>query len=160
MRRTALFLALGLSATALTACDDDDGTGPENADFAATLNGQNEIPAVVTTAVGFVTFEATETSIIFRIEVQNLTDAIGAHIHIGDDDVEGPIIATLFEDVDGVDIQNGVLAEGIIDQADINAALDLSFNELLEVLANSSAYVNVHTMANPDGEIRGQIGPQ
>jgi hypothetical protein len=160
MRRTALFLALGLVAGTLAACDDDDALGPENADFTATLNGANEIPGVETTAIGSVTFDATETSITFRIEVENLADAIGAHIHIGDDDVEGPIIATLFEDVEGVDIQDGVLAEGIIDQADINAALDLSFAELLDVLENGSAYVNVHTIANPDGEIRGQITPQ
>ena len=159
MRWTALFLALGLAASALVACDDDDGMGPDNADFTATLNGENEIPAVVTTAAGMVTLEATESSIIFRIEVQNLTDATAAHIHIGDDDVAGPIIATLFEDGEGVDIQNGVLAEGIIDASDINPALSLSFAGLLDVLANASAYVNVHTIANQDGEIRGQIRP-
>lgn len=153
MRWIAIFIAAG----ALVACDDADGTGPENTNFAATLNGQNEIPAVVTTATGIATFDVRATSIVYRIEVENLVSALSAHIHIGGADVTGPIAATLFEDSAGLDIVAGVLAEGIIDAIDINPAVSLSFAMLEEALASGSAYVNVHTTAHPDGEIRGQI---
>jgi hypothetical protein len=32
-------------------------------------------------------------------------------------------------------------------------------DSLLVLLRNGNAYINIHTAANPDGEIRGQIRP-
>jgi hypothetical protein len=159
MRRTALVLTLGLAVTLFHGCDDDDdGTGPEDdADFSASLSGNNELPPVETGATGEATFEVEGETLLFRIDVENIQDVIAAHIHIGGSTVEGPVAVALFSNPEGVDIDDGVLAQGEITAVNINPAVDLPFDELLDLLEDGSTYVNVHTIANPDGEIRGQV---
>ena len=102
----------------------------------------------------------------FWLFVQNLEGVTQAHIHCGAPDVNGPVVAFLFGFVaEGVTVTNGLLASGAVRDADViprpgsevcpGGVSD--FAELVEKIRSGEAYVNVHTIANPPGEIRGQI---
>jgi len=53
---------------------------------------------------------------------------------------------------------NGILAQGVITDANLSGALaGQTVADLIEQIEAGNAYVNVHTMLYPGGEIRGQI---
>ena len=56
-------------------------------------------------------------------------------------------------------VQTGQVASGTInlDQPIVSGASSITGDSLLVLLGNGNAYTNVHTAANPGGEIRGQI---
>lgn len=146
--------ALGLG---LAACngDDDDVQGPEETVFSAQLSGANEVPPVQTDATGMATFTLSEGTVTYRIEVENLVNVFAAHIHIAAAGENGPIRVGLFDEDPPVTIDDGLLVEGSFTEADVLE--DLTFDDLLDLMETGGAYVNVHTSANPGGEIRGQI---
>ena len=149
-----------LAALTMGGCeDDDDPTGPGGGEFDATLTGAAERPDPVTTdASGSATVDVDEDGGTFEVEVEDITDVIQAHIHIGDANTAGPVAVTLFDGgpVDFTD--RGTLASGTFDETDIDPASGVStMIGLIEALEDGEAYVNVHTTANPLGEIRGQL---
>jgi len=94
-------------------------------------------------AGGSATFEYDETdkSITYTVTVQNLTGPpIAAHIHQAPPGMPGPVRITL----DQNNLAGGAAAVPV--PAD-----------LVEPLFDGGTYVNVHTVQNPNGEIRGQI---
>jgi hypothetical protein len=53
---------------------------------------------------------------------------------------------------------NGELTDGFITSADLMGPLQgRQMSDLIALMQNGTAYVNVHTEQNPDGEIRGTI---
>src|SRR5688572_4067484 len=135
--------------------------------FIAHLNGGNEVPVRDALGQGEAVFSLNKegTALHYKLNVANAKDITQAHIHCGDDGVNGPIVVFLFGFVaEGVN-QNGVLAEGTINAANIiprdSSATCMTgittFETLLERMRSGGAYVNVHTLAFPGGEIRGQI---
>ena len=136
--------------------------------FTAHLNSENENPppgvTIVSLGQGQAIFKLSEdgTSLSYKLIVANIEDVTQAHIHCGDATVNGSVLVFLFGFVaGGVDV-NGVLAEGVITESSIRpnpaSCPDIdTFAELLELLRNGTAYVNVHTVKYPGGEIRGQI---
>ena len=138
-----------------------------NASFTAHLSADSEVPANDSNGQGQVLFmlNEDETVLNYKLNVANTKNVTQAHIHCGEAGVNGPIVVFLFGlDPAGVN-QNGVLAEGTITAANIIARPESaacvgglsSFENLLEKMRNGGAYVNVHTLALPGGEIRGQI---
>jgi hypothetical protein len=93
------------------------------------------------------------TTLHYKVNVANIEDVTASHIHIAEEGVNGPVAVTLFSGVPEGRIQ-GTLAEGDITAADVTLG---TFEELLARIRAGSAYVNVHTIENPPGEIRGQI---
>lgn len=115
--------------------------------FDAFLNGAQEVPAVSTTATGTATFSlnSTMTAITYLVQVNGLSGSItGAHLHAGTAGNNGAVVVNLTPGVFG-----NVIA-GTITGTDLT-------QELLESLLSSGIYINIHTAANPNGEIRGQI---
>ena len=112
--------------------------------FAATLTGKDEVPANASTATGQVTaeLETTERALAYRATYQGLSGpATMAHFH-------GPAAP-------------GANAPPVItvgDQAKlpIGGSVRLTEQEMDDLLAGKW-YFNVHTAANPGGEIRGQL---
>lgn len=163
-RRLALRLGLALIVLAVAA-------GPTLAAqlrFTAVLKGANERPVPVdTNAAGFARFwlNSDETEIHYMLIVANIDGVTQAHIHCGTPDVAGPVVAFLygFNPV-GVTV-NGILAEGVITQANViarpdSAACPGGVSTLADVIAkmrSGGAYANVHTLAFPGGEERGTI---
>ena len=112
----------------------------------ATLDAAQEVPAPKGTlpgAGGTATFEYDETdkTIAYTVTVMNLTGPpILAHIHQAAPGVAGPVRITF----DQSQLGGGAPALPVPD-------------DLVEPLFDGGTYVNVHTAANPGGEIRGQI---
>ena len=130
--------------------------------FSANLRGSQEVPPVVTSARGIASFRtnASDASIRFRVRVRNITDADRAHIHCGAVGVNGPVGVTLFS---GLFTGSGTLAVGLITGANPGNACgwsDTDVGDILAAMRSGDTYVNVHTVAFPAGEIRGQIVPQ
>ena len=135
--------------------------------FVAPLNSDEEaqIPAVVSNAAGVSTMKVSEEgdALRYRLIVANIDDVLFSHIHCGAAGVNGPVVAFLYP---GPTVSpNGVLATGTITEADVIDRPDSAacpggvsgLDDLLEKIRDGDAYVNVHTVVYPAGEIRGQI---
>jgi len=108
--------------------------------YSAVLSGASEVPAVTTAATGGigVIVNPERTMLRYAGDVTGLTPAM-AHIHSGAVGVNGPVVYPL--------TFTGTALSGMqaITAADLTA------------LDAGTYYVNVHTAANPMGEIRGQL---
>jgi hypothetical protein len=146
VRTLSLVLALGAAG-----CDDEDNTP---AAFTGALAASSEVPPTPSAATGSATLDFDgNASVQYRVEVNGITGVTAAHIHSGASGANGPVRVTLFEGPASGPM-NGQLAEGSFDSGDVQG---ISFEALLDELRNGTAYVNVHTTAFPDGEIRGQV---
>lgn len=121
------------------------------------LEGSQEVPAVTTDAMGSctATVSGTQFDIGCTNNVQNIT---AAHIHNGPPGIIGPIV--FFFDA-GTTLGGLVTPASLAQQAmDFSGQITpISFQDFLDELNAGNLYVNVHSDANPIGEIRGQIPP-
>lgn len=125
------------------------------ADFQAELRGSSEVPAVSTTASGVASLSVESgTMVDSQIVTFGLNNAAAAHIHIGDAGENGPVVAFLFGPADPAVTKDGILSTMSNTTATLTAG---TLSDLIDVMSGGFAYVNVHTTANPGGEIRGQI---
>jgi hypothetical protein len=133
---------------------------PNDLFAASTLSGAKERPApVLSTATGTATFEAmSDGTVKYNISVAGLTGAIMAHIHTGTPDSAGPIVVPLFNATTPTGPITGTLASGNFTATNIQIP-GISLDSLLTLMRTGRTYVNVHTQANPGGEIRAQIEP-
>jgi hypothetical protein len=161
--------AIAVASLTLVGCDDSSDLDFEV--FQATLTAAAEIPAPVgnPTATGVATMTLSANRILrVRIVVNGqLTSAVTmAHIH-------GPAstATTAAIVLDFVPAMSAVIAAGATTGVILEASYDLdalpvdpvgvlrvTADELIAMLRNGTAYVNVHTVTNPAGEIRGQVG--
>ena len=113
--------------------------------FGSLLTGLNEVPPVITTATGFggVRVILGHDEVQYRIVVRGLSGPItAAHIHEGPVGMAGPVVI-------GLSFVGNTLI-GTLPVSSLPA--DFMFK-----LMTNQYYVNVHTAANPSGEIRGQL---
>ena len=131
--------------------------------FGATLEGRQENPAVTTGAGAVASFSLnSDGTVSYELRATApISDVTQAHIHLGARGQNGPVVAFLFGFVaEGVDFQAGdVIARGVLDDDDVIARppFDGTLADLLRRMRQGRAYVNVHTIANPGGEVRGQV---
>ena len=110
------------------------------------IAGSQEVPPVTTQGTGTadVTFDSTSNELSWNIEFSGLTgSATAAHFH-------GPAAAG---NNTGVQINIGEIS-GLT--SPMNGTATLTANQTSQLL-NGTMYINIHTEANPDGEIRGQV---
>ncbi len=126
--------------------------------FFAQLDGVNEVPPnTVTGASGRANFTARPGELDYDLSVQNIVDVVAAHIHAGAGGVNGPVVATLYSSAaPSGPITAQTLSTGTLRPSDLTG---MSLDSLLVLMRTGAAYVNVHTVTNSAGEIRGQIGP-
>jgi hypothetical protein len=130
-----------------------------NGTFTAHLTGANEVPPVETKARGQTVFMLSPdgTALHYRLVVANIQDITAAHIHLAPAGVNGPVVAFLFMGP-APGRTNGNLAQGTITAADLIGPLaGMEMEDLLKEIESGNTYVNVHTLVNPAGEVRGQI---
>lgn len=124
------------------------------------LRGRNEVPPVRTVASGNAVFQLNNagTQLRFRLVVRNINRVTQAHIHLGRVGQNGPVVAFLFGPSKfGISVRRGVI-EGVLTNADLTGPLQgRTIRDLVREFERGNAYVNVHTIQNPNGEIRGQI---
>ena len=136
---------------------------PAKDHFHATASGREEVPPNDSRGRGTATFKLSDdgTSMTYRLIVANIENVTQSHIHIAPKGVNGPVVVFLFGLVPGGVTENGLLAEGTITQANLIARPAIGFRatmaELIAAMRSGNAYVNVHTVAIPAGEIRGQV---
>lgn len=139
----------------------------------ALLTGGQEVPApVTTTGTGSATFVPSEdgTSVDFRFDYTGLQGVLQAHLHVGKPgenggvafflcatDLATPVAAPVGTAACPAD-PGGALT-GSLAEADLIAGPFATFAEALVALGEGNLYLNVHTAANPGGEIRGHVGP-
>ncbi|MGB9956353.1 PQQ-dependent sugar dehydrogenase [Haloferax prahovense] len=126
--------------------------------FRAHLSGDEEVPPVETNAQGQATvaFDDDRTEFDYTLLVANVDDVVAAHIHCAPDGVNGPVGVTLFEG--GPVSPDGVLAEATVTEPDADNGCGWeSIADVYDAVQRGEAYVNVHTLGTPSGEIRGQL---
>ena len=132
--------------------------------FEAHLAGENEVPANGSQATGQAIFRVVDDgqAIEYTLIVANLDDLHMSHIHLAQAGVNGGIVVWLYPSAPPAQMipgtTNGVLATGRITAANLTGSLaGRPLSALIDQMVAGNAYVNVHTMAFPGGEIRGQI---
>ena len=171
MRRFILGVFAGLT---LIACDSDSPTTPVvQATYWAPLKSSNEVPPNSSEALGQAVFRlnAAGTELTYDLVSQKISNIVQAHIHIGPQGANGPIVQFLSGVVPsgGGPQVDDVVAKGTIDGTGfINTLAGRPFSDLIAAIEAGNAYVNVHTndgvapVTNqpgdiPGGEIRGQL---
>ncbi len=90
-----------------------------------------------------------------RITFSRLTGpVVAAHLHLGAEGTNGPVVADFSSDVRNRSIVTVITAEDVVGPL---AGQSDPMLALLNELAAGNVYINLHTAANPGGEIRGQV---
>jgi hypothetical protein len=96
------------------------------------------------------------------LNTANIENVTQAHIHLGPAGGTGGIVVWLYPGSPPLQLipgrSDGVLATGVITAGDLVGALaGQPLSALMDAINAGNAYVNVHTLQFPPGEIRGQI---
>ena len=158
MRRLSLALAALFILTASSQAQAQVIT------FNALLSGGNEVPPVVTGSAGsaVVTWNTATRTGTYRVDVYNMpVGTTASHIHVGAHNVGGPVIINFTVPAGG--ISNDFALQGTFACSDLVARAAQGINscdDFEQALVLGNTYVNVHSTANPGGEVRGQLNRQ
>jgi len=130
----ALFIVIGCAAT----------NGPSQQGIKVALTGDQEVPAVKTSASGSGSFVISADKSVSGRVLTSGVEATAAHIHEGAKGANGPVIVPLTKNADGTWTPA--------------AGAKLTDSQYASYLAGN-LYVNVHSAANKGGEIRAQLIP-
>ncbi len=153
----------GTEGTEETEGDTQEETDADGQVLTAELSGENEVPATESNSTGVADFQLStgddEQEVGYSVNLTGFDDIGAAHIHSGSEGDNGPIVVTLSNGAEAEDDSDEIQLNGDITAADLEGPLeDSEMTDLVDLLNNGSAYVNVHTEIYPDGAIRGQIG--
>ncbi len=118
--------------------------------YTALINGVQEVPAVVTTAMGsgIVSIDAMETNAHYMFVVNGLSGAItGAHFHNAVAGMNGGVVHNISSSFSQTGANDAAFGYWTTTFTATNA----------QQFRNGEIYINVHTAANVGGEIRGQV---
>jgi hypothetical protein len=149
MKRVLLFLA----AAALIAIVPGAVTGASDEVFTGTFSGAQEVPPVTTSAGGtvYVFINPTGTEIKYAVSYTGLSGPlVAAHIHAGASGVNGQIMLPL---TPGPSTMFGSLTQANFQ----STSAATTWAAALNLIRTGRAYVNLHTAAHPQGEIRAQL---
>ncbi|BCR05890.1 hypothetical protein DESUT3_29590 [Desulfuromonas versatilis] len=121
----------------------------------------------------------TVTDLDYTLQIDGLVDITAAHIHVGALGERGPITVTLFDadgDIGTVGVPAGTNSPLTVtpatrfpagDPRNTTTVTDVdnpvggplaNLTAVVDAILAGQAYIQVHTVANPPGEIRGQLG--
>ena len=165
MRWSSSFLAL--ASTSLLGISVAHATDDE---FRAVLRGAEEVPPVTTNTTGVmeINFSGSPSKLLVELSLSRGRRVTQAHFHCGRRGVNGPIVAFVAGfhdrgwDVDGAWIDHETLTNANIlqDATPAPPACPRAINTLADLrraMLDGLIYVNVHTLAHPAGEVRGQV---
>ena len=136
--------AFALLTVLLASCAVLNMGNMSNLEIRVMLSGANEVPPVDTSASGSGTiFVAADKTINGAITTTGIVGT-AAHIHIGAAGTNGPVIVPL--------ARGGASTWLVPTGTEISGAQ-------FESLKKGELYINVHSAAHKDGEIRGQLTP-
>ncbi len=134
-RRTALAIALLVAVTSSLALAKN---------VVVQLNGKNEVPPVTINAVGQGTITINDDKTVSGSITTTGVTGTAAHIHTGAEGKNGPVSVPL--------AKSGDAGWSVPANAKLSDEQYRSFQA-------GELYINVHSAAHPDGEIRAQLKP-
>lgn len=149
MFRATLPAVIAATALALAGCETMSSAWDSTKTFFSgsnvTLSGEEEVPAVKTSASGSGTITVKEDKSVSGSVTTTGITATGAHIHLAPRGKNGKIILPLTKGSDG-------------NTWSVPAGAKLT-DAQYQAYKAGNLYVNVHSAANKGGEIRGQLKP-
>lgn len=123
-----------------------------------TLSGANEVPPVTSSGSGTFRATASANSLAYTLNASGTGSGITlAHIHSGAAGANGPVVANIY--LGGGSGIASLNQSGVITQADLVGPMAGDMAAFMTALRAGALYVNVHTVANPGGELRAQFPP-
>lgn len=154
-------------ASAMIGIQNDDEDDDRTNAFQASLRGSNEVPAVSTRTKGGITIRFHDEHFDgapFVLTVKKGQDVTMAHLHCAPAGQNGPVVVTLLGEIPGGFDVSGRLMKSDIENDNINTANGATcptpisdLGTLQTAMEKGEIYANVHTVAHPGGEIRGQL---
>ena len=148
--RRMIFAVVIVALTVVGLAPASQAKGNASNNFVAQLSGDNEVPSVDTDSHGTAHFHVkSDGTVDFKVVVNKPSaTVVASHIHLAPAGVNGGVAVDLLGQASTVNVNHNstvfsgsfVMPGGFVDTA--NAG---------------NYYVNVHTVANPPGEIRGQL---
>jgi hypothetical protein len=137
----------------------------EDPSFSATLSGKDEVPPTESNSTGTAKFQVNqnndnESQVSYWVNITGIKDVNEAHIHNGTTGENGDIVATLSngKSAKGDDRPPKIGFAGNITKDELQGPLkNKEISDLVSLMSDGNAYVNVHTDKYPDGAIRGQV---
>jgi len=141
MKILARILAMSALFVAFVSCDSSDDNNMNTTTFTASLNGAKEVPPNISDATGNATLVYNENTNKFDLTVTySGVTATDAHIHKGAVGTSGSVVFPITVTASPLTLN------------------DVSLTAEQEAdLKNGLYYVNIHSAAYPNGEIRGQL---
>ena len=149
-----------IAAAALTiaaGCGSGSSTGGLDAEgsYVIDLTTAQVVPAPTSSSgTGAAAFILYSDRIEYQIAAQLIQGVTSVHIHNGAAGAIGPAVVTLFTTTTPIS-PIGSFATGAMLDANLPAGVTVA--SLKALFATGKAYVDVHTVANTAGELRGQI---
>lgn len=143
MKNTLKFLTLLAVVFTMASCsnDDDNNTPDPIVTYETTLTGANEVPANNSTAKGTAVLNYNKDTNAFMINVtHDIANPTAGHIHIGVKGENGPVEFPFTSLTSPITFTSPELTA-----------------DQISALNDGKFYVNIHTEAFPDGEIRGNL---
>jgi hypothetical protein len=165
MRKVWLSAGLGAIALifAIVAVATAGGGGGRHG-LKAHLDGYQEVPPISTATTGRFKAKINGSQIDYKLSYSGFGTAVKfAHIHFGQFGVDGGVAAFLCGGgrkpacPPSGEVTGTIVASDVVGPADQGIAAG-EIDELIAAIRHGATYVNVHTDAYGDGEIRGQIG--
>jgi hypothetical protein len=129
--------------------------------FTANLHGGNENPGVLTGSAGTatVTWNVATKAGTYRVDVFNMpVGTTASHIHVGAPGQNGPVVVNFTVPAGGISNDFGLVGTFACSDVVPRAAQGInSCEDFEQAIMLGNTYVNVHSTANPGGEIRGQL---
>ena len=158
MRKLLVLAGIVAVSLAFVAATPDKGKGHK---FRAELRGDQEVPPVDTDTSGKfrIRFSDDFSSATVRFDIEDGVRITQAHLHCGDEGVNGPVVVFIagFHDR-GWDI-DGRWIDGVTvtDENIVNTSCGTTLRDIAQAIEDGRIYVNAHSVAHPSGEIRGQL---
>jgi hypothetical protein len=150
---TAVLIGIGLAGTA--------HAQGNIVRFTANLSGANEAPTPVLTgafATATVTLDLGTQTVSWNIDVFNMPSGTNnAHFHVGGPGLGGPTVVNV---AFPAGISNDYNLSGSATAANLLVRADQgirSWDDFLQALLGGQTYLNIHSVVNGGGEIRGQV---
>jgi hypothetical protein len=152
----AAIISIGIASVTLNFIQAQEGET-----FSANLLGKDEVPPTDSNATGWAKFQTDEngTQVFYWINISGFNEITGTHIHKGSAAQNGNIVVTLSGQESAKNGGNSTISlKGNITKDDLEGPLKgKELGELVSLMSDGNAYVNVHTVEFQNGAIRGQI---
>jgi CHRD domain len=160
----ASLLAVAISLSVFVTLSVLDQAYAAKYPYKGQLSGKNEVPPVQTKATGEAEFtKVANATMKYRVNVTGISNATGAHIHMGKMGANGEVVADLLNTPTSKDKDTayGMIIRGNISASSLKGPMQgKTLDDLATAIEKGDTYVNVHTTAHQNGEIRGQLASE